>query len=199
MSNVNDLINKVALTDVLSQETKERPEMAIEEFAQQINTADFAPDPEKEEIQFDPSGIKKEEPEPEPEEPYDAEAEATKLINLIDVGNTMLLSPFTNLKCRSARGGKKVLDQMKVAYQKKISGQKLNEDEARLMNEFDAYKADVSLLTGDIPFTDHQRDMLIKAAIPFCEETRMKVNSKFGFWGALIGVEAQKITKILMS
>jgi hypothetical protein len=53
------------------------------------------------------------------------------------------------------------------------------------------------MLNNEIQFTPKQKEVLITAAIPFCESNKLKVNDSFAFYGILAGFEITKIMKIL--
>jgi type I site-specific restriction endonuclease len=192
-----DFINAldvVSLTDVLSAPTKERPERAIvEETIHQtvFNNTDFEEEEEEEEeIQTT---------QQEPEEPYDAEREATNLINLLNAGNMLVMTPISNFKLRKNRGGKAGMERMKMAYEKSVRGQELTEHEKNLVLQFESYKRDLMLLSGEIPYSPQQMEMLKTAAIPYCEATKFKSNAGFAFWGIFASVQMDKIIKVIQA
>lgn len=131
------------------------------------------------------------------EEPYDARREAEKLVGLLDAGNQIALNPLAMVTLRKKLGGKKAFDRMTKAFNKKMQGEELSPVELGLIATFEKYQSDLRMLAGEIPFTEQQRDILIKAAIPMCEENKMKTNSSMAFWGVFLGYEAGRVTRIL--
>jgi hypothetical protein len=190
---VLNALDVVSLTDVLSTPTKERPERdLITEIAPQIfPNADFDEEEEEEEEEIPVNE--------EPEEPYDAEREATNLINLLNAGNMLVMTPLSNLKLRKNRGGKAGMERMKLAYEKSQHGQELTEHEKNLVLQFESYKRDLMLLSGEIPYSEQQMQMLKTAAIPYCEATKFKSNAGLAFWGIFASVQMEKIIKVIQA
>lgn len=180
-------LSEVSLFDVLADTTQERSEGVSHEA---INVADFN------EI---PAPVDAPEPEPEEdEEPYDATVEATKLVNLLNVGNMVVLMPLAGVKMQKSRaGGKKGLERMKIAYQKSADGKKLTPTDEKLVQQFELYKQDLALLHGEIPFSKAEHDALLLAATSYCESSKIRVNATAAFWGVLAGYETSRIIKIL--
>ena len=182
--------DSIALTDLLAEPTEERHFAPTEETQFNASAEDFEQNffeenPPIEEI--------------EPEEPYDAQTEATKLVGLLNAGNSLLLTPLGQWKLKKNRGGKAVLERLKVSYLKKQRGEKLSEKDLQNIAEFEAYKSDIALLNGEIPFSEQEIQNLITCAIPYCESTKMKINSGFAFWGVYAGLQTSKIIKILQA
>lgn len=180
-------LNEVSLFDVLSAPTAAKSNNSTPD---PVNEADFNLEFEKpvHDVLDDPI-----------EDDYDAEAEAEKLINLIDVGNTIVLSPIAGFKMNRSRGGKAAFNKMRDAFMKKNAGKKLTESEEELLTAFENYKRDLQLLNGEIPFSKQQKEILMKLAVPMCESTRFKANDKMAFWVMLGGYEIQKIIKIIQA
>lgn len=185
-------LDVVSLTDVLSTPTKERPER---DLMNEIPTFEF-PNEDFDEEEEEEEEIQVKE---EPEEPYDAEREATNLINLLNAGNMLVMTPLSNLKLRKNRGGKAGMERMKLAYEKSQHGQELTEHEKNLVLQFEAYKRDLMLLSGEIPYSEQQMQMLKTAAIPYCEATKFKSNAGLAFWGIFASVQMEKIIKVIQA
>lgn len=183
------MLENISLFDVLAAPTESKT--VASSFQEPVNLSDFSemvnPAPEVEDL------------EAEEEDDYDAVHEAEKLVNLFDVGNSILLTPLAGWKLQKNRGGKQALNAMKPAYMKRQQGEALTDKELALCASFDAYKADLILMNGEIPYSKQQREQLIKLAIPYCEKSRIKTNETFAFWTLLAGTEIGKITKILMA
>lgn len=180
-------LNEVSLFDILSAPTAAK---TTNDNPDPINEDDFK-------IEF--ANPVREEEETFVEDDYDAEAEAEKLVNLIDVGNTIVLSPIAGFKMNRSRGGKAAFNKMRDAFMKKNAGKKLTESEEELLTAFENYKRDLQLLNGEIPFSKQQKEILMKLAVPMCESTRFKANDKMAFWVMLGGYEIQKIIKIIQA
>lgn len=200
MKESNSLVESVVLKDILAQPTEVKSIQPIEIAQDILNNSDFAPEPFGGGFhEPDPEHSPSPEPGPafEPEEPYDAEVEATKLVNLLNAGNTLLVSPIANFRMIKKRGGREALDKMKAAYQKQKDGKKLSEEEDRMLSAFNSFKTDMALLNGEIPFSEKQLEILKTAAVPYCQESKMKINGAFAFWGIFGGMQTEKIIKIL--
>ena len=202
MSNLSDTLSRVALLDELSKPTAMK---TVAPLVQEVvqNRTDFTgfengdiEEPEK----IDHAQQKKPEPEPvEPEEPYDAETEATKLLGMLNAGNQIICAPIASWKLKKNRGGKKVLERMKTAWHKRGAKIKCTEQELDLALSYESYLADTKQLSGEILFTEMEMENLKKLAIPYCESTKIKINSGAAFWSTYGGLQITKVMKILTS
>ncbi len=132
------------------------------------------------------------------EEPYDAERNATSMVYGLQSVETLILLPIVGWKTRKQIGGKPVLQKMRKAYQKKMSGQKLTETDQNLIKALEDYDRKMMLLSDDFIYTPNQTQKLINAAIPYCEATKLKVGPGVGFWSAYAGGLVEKIAKIAL-
>jgi hypothetical protein len=87
---------------------------------------------------------------------------------------------------------------MREAYMKNMSGAKLTETEQNQMVAFQKFKADMELLSDDMIYKPAKLQQLIDAAIPYCQETKLKVGTATAFWSNYAGALAEKITKIII-
>lgn len=189
---MNNLVESVALKDIFSQPTETK---TINPSTEQslVNTLDFAPEPSNgtfHESQPDPIPV-------EPVEPYDAEAEAEKLVGMLNAGNTVLVSPLANWRMIKKRGGREGLEKMKAPYMKKMKGEKLSEEEEVLYKSFESFQADMKLLNGEIPYSEQQLEAMKKLAVPYCQESQIHINGGLAFWIAVSGMQIEKIIKVL--
>lgn len=178
------------LNSILSAPTTIRSETPVEtQFAEveEQNTLEFD---EKEEI------IQEVEEE---QEPYNPEEEAEKLLGLIAAANNITMTPLALWRLKKKRGGKQVIERMQVMKAKQFSGQKLTENEQRLIDQYDAYLLDKQQLQQAIPYTEQEMEMLKQLAIPYCQSSKLKVNSGAAFWSALGGVQLQRIFAIIQA
>ena len=194
---LNSLVSQVSLTDILSQPTEQKEvNKSSDEF---INEDDFANEVIEDDIQEDEfisDQLKREEEE---DEDYDAESEAKKLVGLLSAMNSLVVTPVAHWKLRKNIGGKKTLDRMKNAYQKNVRGDELNEREQKLLAAFQSYKKDMEILSGEIPYSDHEIETLNKLAVPYLNESKMKISGAGSFWTVFGGMQISKIVKVLMS
>jgi hypothetical protein len=176
-------ISEISLFDIIGDQTQERHKSTESNLT--VNSDDFAaPEPEIEE-------------EFEEQEHYDAAVEAEKLVNLINAGNIIALTPVAHFRLKKVRGGNKALEKMKIAYEKEVAGKALTEEDQKWVEKFRLYKSDMAMLNNEIQFTPKQKEVLMAAAVPFCESNKLKVNDSFAFYGILGGFEITKIMKIL--
>lgn len=190
----SEIISEVSLTDILSTPT-ERKEVNEDHSNDFINQDDFSND-----ISHDDEFEDKPNREPQDEdEDYDAETEAKKLVSLLSAMNSLVVTPVANWKLRKNIGGKRTLERMKKAYTKKVSGQDLSENDEKLLSAFENYKNDMAILSGEIPYSENEIKTLNELAVPYLEETKMKINGSASFWTVFGGMQVSKIVKVLMA
>lgn len=191
-SRLNQLLqSSVKLSEVIAQETEEKT-AGLQNIAQTVveKTTDFAPEPVKQLLQ-------PEEPEEE-EEPYDAEANARSLVGGLLGIDTAIFSVVGVIKTRKSIGGKETLAKMKHAYAKSASGKTLNEEEQRLLQAFEVYKNDMAMLEQDYIPNQKRIEMLVQLAIPYCEESKVKVGPGMAFWASYTGYTVERVAKLMM-
>ena len=113
------------------------------------------------------------------------------------MANSIGLTMLGHYKLTKKRGGRKGLKAMESGFIKKNEGKTVTAEEQKQVDAFEAYKMDLKLLNGEVTFSDSQREMLIKAAMPMCEDNKMKINTHAAFWTLLLGAETTKIYKVL--
>lgn len=202
MNKVNEYIDSFSFKDEIAKATQIKSELqnGIENVG--LNMFDFAEDieqnPANEVLDIPRDTIPFQEPK-EHEEPYDAEANASSLVYTLTAIDSIVLSIAGQLKCRSAAGGGKTLKKMKAVLGKELSGKELTEHELLLKAKFEEYKSNIKLLSGEIIPAQSEIERLIASAIPYCEETKLKVGAGSAFWLSYIGNLAQRATKIAMT
>lgn len=134
----------------------------------------------------------------EPIEEYDAERNASSLVYGMQSVETIILLPIATYKTKKRVGGKGVIEKMRAAYTKKMNGQKLNEREELLVKSLEDYERKMMLLSDDFLSTPAQTKKLIEAAIPWCEESKIKVGSGFGFFAEYASQLIGKAAKIML-
>jgi len=201
MNNLKDYIDNFSFRDEIAKATEFKEEIKESLNMASLNSFDFEEDT-----------IQNSEPQTEPiepvqhvpvieeyEEPYDAEANATSLVYTLTAIDSLLLSFAVQLKCRSNAGGSRILKKMKSALSKELSGEELTDYEKTLIAKFKEYKSNIQLLSGEVIPNQPEIDRMIKTAIPYCEETKLKVGTGFSFWTNYTGSLVQRISKILTS
>lgn len=134
-----------------------------------------------------------------PEKPYDAEKNAQSLVYGMQAIEQIILNPIALGKQHMKIGGKKTKQKMKAAYIKKMNGETLNKTEENLVIALEDYERKMTLLSDSILPNPKKTEFLIRAAIPYCEESKMEVKAGLAFWGAYSGDLVEKITLILMT
>lgn len=197
MSQIKDLIEEFSFKDEISKATAIKAELEQNLEAVGLNAFDFAEDPiDTTEDSRIPRYTKPYEEELN-EEPYDAEANASSLVYTMNAIDSLLLSFAVNLKCRADAGGGKTLKKMKTVLTKELTGAELTEHEKLLKAKFEQYKANMKLLTDGIFPSQPEIDRLIQAAIPYCEETKLKMGCGFAFWTNYVGSVVTRASKIM--
>lgn len=196
---LSSMVNNVSLTDILSKPT-ERKEINNDNTEDFINEEDFLNSVVEDEIEDDGRSERRPPVEDhEEEEEYDAESEAQKLVGLLSAMNSLVVTPVAHWKLRKNIGGKKTLERMKNAYQKNVRGDELNDREQKLLEAFQSYKKDMEILSGEIPYSDHEIETLNKLAVPYLNESKMKISGAGSFWTVFGGMQVSKIVKVLMA
>jgi len=190
-SRLDQLMNVVDITQVMSQETEERREKPHfeDDFEVRQESEDFAQQP--------PSKIIPSEPIEE-EELYDAEKNARAVVYGLQALDSMILVPIATIKTKKRAGGSKVIAAMRKAYEKQMSGEELNDNDKRLLVAFDKYKKDLEILSMEYIPNKQTTDELIRLATPWCEDQKIKFSSGTAFWLTYAGIKAEQITKLLM-
>ena len=194
---LDQLMNVVDITQVMSQETEVRREKANigDDFEQQNDlegskeSEDFAQQPQNQIIPSEPI---------EEEEPYDAEKNARAVVYGLQALDSMILVPIATIKTKKRAGGSKVIAAMRKAYEKQMSGEELNDNDKRLLTAFDKYKKDLEVLSMEYIPNKQTTDELIRLATPWCEDQKIKFSSGTAFWLTYAGIKAEQITKLLM-
>lgn len=206
MSQIKDLIEEFSFKDEISKATAIKAELDHKLDAVGLNALDFEDENKYNESRDEfhsrdsfPFEVRRAVEEPEEEEPYDAEANASSLVYTMNAIDSLLLSFAVNLKCRADAGGGKTLKKMKAVLTKELTGAELTEHEKLLKAKFEQYKANMKLLTEGIFPTQPEIDRLIKAAIPYCEETQLKMGSGFAFWTNYVGNVVTRASKIMQA
>ena len=133
----------------------------------------------------------------EDEEPYDAEKNASSLVYMITALDSLVLTIGVNVKCRANAGGNKAIKKMKQVLTKEISGQELTDHDKLLKAKFQEYKTHMELLSKEVIPSDAEIERLIKAAVPYCEETQIKIGAGFAFWTSYGGALIARASKLL--
>lgn len=121
-------------------------------------------------------------PENKEDDDYDPELEAEKRVEFMDSLMTIILSPAAQYFKLKGIGGKKQLNKMKIAYQKKLKGEELKEEDEKMIREFETYKKDLEILEGKIQISDEDKKLLKQVCVPMAKEHRIKTDSQAVFY-----------------
>lgn len=187
---IDSLIDEIEINDVIAEETQTRQNAAPPIKGIEFHNDDFRDAPKVTTLPVEDPLIPK-------LAPYDAQAEATKLVNLLNGANVLVTTPIANYKLRHNRGGRVKFKKIELARVKAAQDKELTEGEQKLIAEFAAYKSDLKLINGEIPMSEAQLKTLMAIAVPYCEESKININSGFAFWGVYGGMQLEKILKIL--
>jgi hypothetical protein len=192
MSKINDLVESFSFRDEIAKVTEIKDDLKAGIESVGLNRFDFIQDdePTDEPIEEEKRSI------PEPEEPYDAEQNASSLVYMLTAIDSVGLTFAVQGKCKMNAGGGKALKKMKVALSKEIAGEELTAHDKTLIAKFKEYKSNMQLLTGEVIPGQEEIDRMIRAAIPYCEETKLKIGAGFAFWTGYVGSVTQRLTKI---
>lgn len=193
-SRLNQLMNAVDLREVISTETEEKL-AAVKTIVQPIvsPSSDF----DEREIEEEEEELEEEE-EIEEEEPYDAEKNARSVVYGLQALDSLILVPLATLKVKNKAGGKKAIKAMQASYTKQMLGEELNEQDKRILEAFKTYKRDLEILQIDFIPNKQTTEEMIRLAMPWCEDNKIKFGSGMAFWMKYAANKVEQITKILL-
>ncbi|MBI2258159.1 MAG: hypothetical protein HYU67_04580 [Flavobacteriia bacterium] len=180
---LNDLINSVAIEDVLFSPTEQRPEENYEEF---INNKE------------DDFPIEKHEQVVELIEEYDPQKNARSLVYTLTTFDSLVLNVIGTLQLRKKFGGSEILKKMKEALTKEIAGIKLSDEEIHLVKKFKEYETAINMLDRTMYPSKDTLNHLFEVGTDYCRDTHFKMGSGFAFWSAYGGSLIERVTKIIM-
>lgn len=182
----------IDLDEILGQNTLQRSEVADNSEFEEDNFSS---------VEFDDEPIEAFDDEPLIEEkPYtDAEAKenATILVELIDTVNTTALTPLARWKLRKKRGGKEAIHRMQAVVEKEFAGVELTEQEKKLLYQYKAYLKDKEELESAIPYTEPEKEQLIRSATAYLKTKKIRISGDLSFWGELAMIQGSRIMQIL--
>lgn len=185
------------ILDVLEQPTTMRSETIeepVKDFSDGIDfsSLEFEPEPKQE--------VEEQQEATELVKPYtdkEAKENAEIVIDLLDTFNQALLPPLARWRITKKRGGKEALLKMQLVFEKELSGAELTEPEKRQVWLYNAYLKEKEEKLSSIPFTDDEKEKLVKSLAKYLKEKQTRVSSDLGFWGELAMIEGMKIVSIL--
>lgn len=194
MSQLNDIIDRIAFVDELSSPTKFR-EFSNEDNFEQPNNQGH--NERFDDLHFElPKRPAAPLPPLEPEEPYDAEANAANLVRMITAVDQLVLKGIGTYKVNKAVGGSKKLKEMRSILVKELS-EELTEDEKKLKAKFLEWKTNIELLDEYMTPSKSSVDDMIESAIPMCEASRIKIGGGWAFATTYVGSLGQRVMKLI--
>lgn len=128
----------------------------------------------------------------------EVEENAAILVDLIDTVNVATLTPLARWKLRKKRGGKQVITEMQLVFEKSMQdGEKLSSKEKELALKYNAYLKDKEELENAIPYTHEEKERLTRAAKNYVRTKQIKINGDLSFWGELAMIQGTRIMQIL--
>lgn len=198
MSQLSDLIDNISFRDELAQATKTKAELVKPETVTDLGLSLFSDDFNNETIVQETAPVNDPPPHVETfEEEYDAEQNAESLVRMLGAVDGLILSFVANFACRQKAGGAKTLKKMKEVLTKELSGKELTDHEQLLKAKFMEYKENMKILAGEVLIGEDEIQNLIRAAIPYCQETKLKVGPGTAFWLTYVGNVTTRSTKIM--
>ena len=192
----NDLLEKVALTDILSEQTKERTENDSE--ATPINENDFDAQPIHEDEPKGKDIPHEEEEDDEEHEEFDAEDSADSAIDILDVVQQSVFTPVVFLKLIKRFGGKDVINEIKGSFIKKTNGSELTEIEEKNALRYEVFDEKLRELRSEIPFTEVDISALKPSTIKYCQKKGIEVNEHLALGAGLVKVLSGRLINIMM-
>lgn len=185
----SNILHNVAFSDILAKESKPKEsstsaEETTFEPKATINEDDFVDYVPVAEIDKDSI-------------PYNAKEHSESLVNMINGGNVVVMTPIAHWKLIKLYGGRANVNKMRVAFQKKNEGKELSEQEEKLATAYTEFSAKTNLVKEAVPYTHSEMEMLKKASMPMLERSKTKVSADWAFWVTLLGVQTDKIFKVL--
>jgi hypothetical protein len=190
---LNQLMNAVDLREVISTETEEKI-AAVKTIVQPI----VSPSTDFDEREIEEEEEELEVEEIEEEEPYDAEKNARSVVYGLQALDSLILVPLATLKVKNKAGGKKAIKAMQASYTKQMLGEELNEQDKRILEAFKTYKSDLEILQIDFIPNKQTTEEMIRLAMPWCEDNKIKFGSGMAFWMKYAANKVEQITKILL-
>lgn len=186
------------LDSVLSTPTTPRVETVVEEASTDASTDDLLNNLTFDES-LEPTPVEVLEPEVvEVFSEKEVEENAAILVDLIDTVNVATLTPLARWKLRKKRGGKQVVTQMQLIYEKSLNKEeKLTKEEKNEILKYKAYLSDKEELESAIPYTREEKERLTRAAKNYVRSKKIKINGDLSFWGELAMIQGTRIMQIL--
>lgn len=134
----------------------------------------------------------------EEEEPYDAEKNARSVVYGLQALDSLILVPIATYKVKKRAGGSKAIKAMQAAKVKQMQGEELTDTDKRILEASKVYMKELEMLQVDFIPNQHTTEELIRLAMPWCEDNKIKFGSGMAFWARYAGLKVEQITKILL-
>ncbi|HZH69270.1 MAG TPA: hypothetical protein VFD80_02320 [Flavobacteriaceae bacterium] len=198
---MSSLLEKVVLTDVLSQPTQTRTEEKEEietNFEPQIKQDDFSPHLEESLNAIEETKTEIESEEEEEELDFDAEESAESAIDIIDVIQQGIFTPVSFIKLQKRFGGKDRINQLKASFIKKTNGEEMSKEEEAEAMQYEVFDEKIKEIREEIPFNEVDVAALKPSTIKYCERKGIDVNENLAIGAGLVKVLSGRLVNILM-
>ncbi|HRO76962.1 MAG TPA: hypothetical protein PLP27_12545, partial [Crocinitomicaceae bacterium] len=122
---------------------------------------------------------------------------AEALVDLIDMGQTAVLTPLAKWKLSKKRGVKGKIAQAEIIAAKSMEGEELTAKEKRLLYQYNAYLESFRRVEEKLPYTEDERERLTSAAKKYVSDNKLKVSKGLGFWGELAIIQGTRILEVV--
>lgn len=166
------------LDEFLSKPTRQRSEAQAEPqtVEQSTSMSILEIDEEEEEEESEVEKVK-----PKVLSPYNAKENAEMLVNTLSIFNSAL-PRVAKWKLRKDLGGRKSVNQLRLAFEKKINKEEITEEEKKRATLYEMYLNDKKDLCESMEFSDDEKKDLIEAATKMCKDKQIEMSGSFGFW-----------------
>jgi len=199
---MNNILEKVVLTDVLSAPTKMRPETNestsevvpdVDSIDTRIKTDDFGPYLDEEDLDQDPMIDEEDE-----DDDFDAEESAESAIDILDVIQQGIFMPVSYIKLVKRFGGKEKINELKSSFIKKTNGEKLSEEEEQQALRYEVFDEKLREVRKEIPFNEIDVAALKPATIKYCAKKGIDVNENLAIGAGLVKVLSSRLITLMM-
>ncbi|RFC54862.1 hypothetical protein [Brumimicrobium aurantiacum] len=194
---MDNLLEKVVLTDVLSAPTKTRPENTDQktnfdqEEQQELPNDDFTAPLNQvyEDDEFE---------EEEDDDEFDAEESAESAIDILDVIQQGIFMPVSFIKLQKRFGGKERLNKLKASFIKKTNGEEMTEEENAEAMQYEVFDSKLREIREEIPFSEIDVAALKPSTVKYCAKKGIDVHENLAIGAGLVKVLSGRLINIVM-
>lgn len=197
------MMNEINLSTILEVPTIQRPENNVEQEVENFDLSSLGFEDNHEET-FDQEEHEEQEVKKAPEEglkigitPGEAREGAELFIDFLETINELGLTRVARWRMTKKRGGKAVIKKMQSVFEKSFSDIKLTPEEQESIWKYEAYLRDKEEVEGNIPFTEKEREKLVKNCTVYFKYKNIKFAGGNSFWIDLMMIEGMKIMDVV--